>query len=105
MARSLGANRVEALTKVTLRLNIRPILTGAIMSWARAISEFGAIIILVYFPMVAPTLIYHRFTSFGLSASRPVAVLLVLVCLFVFMILRFVSGFGAIRSSSQGGVK
>ena len=92
VARSLGASRTQAFSKVALRLSIKPIITGAIMSWARAISEFGAIIILVYFPMVAPTLIYDRFTSFGLVDSRPIAVLLVLICLVVFITLRFVSG-------------
>ncbi len=97
VARSLGANRIQAFSKVSFRLSFRSIISGAIMSWARAISEFGAIIILVYFPMVAPTLIYDRFTSFGLMDSRPIAVLLVLVCLFIFITLRIFSGTGSVR--------
>lgn len=91
VARSLGATRVTTFTKVLLPLSYKNIVTGSIMCWARAISEFGAVIILVYFPMIAPTLIYDRFTSFGLQASSPIAVLLVIICLTAFIILRFIT--------------
>jgi len=97
-ARSLGATRTQAFSRVALRLSLKPIITGAIMSWARAISEFGAVIILVYFPMIAPTLIYDRFTSFGLADSRPIAVLLVLVCLVVFIVLRSIPESNSIKN-------
>jgi len=92
VARSLGASRWKAICKVTIPLASRHILVGAIMSWARAISEFGAVVIIAYYPMVAPTLIYERFLSEGLSTSRPVAVLLMLVSLLVFILLRTASG-------------
>jgi molybdate/tungstate transport system permease protein len=103
VARSLGATRVNTFTKVLLPLSYKNIVTGSIMCWARAISEFGAVIILVYFPMIAPTLIYDRFTSFGLDASSPIAVLLVMICLVVFIILRFLTGLKprALRSSNK----
>ena len=104
VARSLGANRIQAFSKVSFRLSVRSIITGGIMSWARAISEFGAVIILVYFPMVAPTLIYDRYTSFGLLDSRPIAVLLILVCLSVFIILRILTGTSSTRQFSKGGL-
>ena len=47
------------------------------MMWARSISEFGSIVILVYNPKVASVLIYDRFSSFGLSYSLPVAVIFI----------------------------
>lgn len=103
VARSLGANELQAFSKVSLPLATKSIITGAIMSWARAISEFGAVIIIVYFPMVAPTLIYDRFTSFGLVGSRPVAVLLILICLTVFIVLRFLMGIDSIKYLRTGG--
>jgi molybdate/tungstate transport system permease protein len=58
------------------------------MMWARGISEFGAVIMLAYHPMIAPTLIFERFESYGLAYSQPVAVLLVLISLFAFVGLR-----------------
>ena len=76
---------------VSLPLSWRALLSGAIMMWARAISEFGSIVIITYNPKVASILIYDRFTSYGLTYALPVAVLLVLICLFCFALLRGVS--------------
>jgi molybdate/tungstate transport system permease protein len=39
-------------------------------------------------PMVAPVMIYERFTAYGLKYSQPVAVWLILVCLVLFLLLR-----------------
>jgi molybdate/tungstate transport system permease protein len=61
------------------------------MMWARGISEFGAVLILTYHPMVAPILVWERFEQYGLDYSRPAAVLLILVCLIVFVALRAIS--------------
>jgi molybdate/tungstate transport system permease protein len=66
---------------------LESIMTGSVMCWARAVSEFGAVVILVYHPLIAPTLIYERFTDFGLQSARPIAVLLILVCLGIFFAL------------------
>jgi molybdate/tungstate transport system permease protein len=88
VARSLGASKLEVFFKVTFPLAFRSIMAGAIMSWARAISEFGAIVIIAYYPMVASVLIYDRFLSKGLLASRPVAILLLLICLLIFIALK-----------------
>ena len=66
-------------------------IVGMIMCCARAISEFGAVVIVAYHPMVAPVLIYERFEAYGLAYSQPVAVLLVLVCLILFLFLRIMT--------------
>jgi molybdate/tungstate transport system permease protein len=91
VARSLGAPLWKAFLFVTLPLSARHILIGAILTWARAISEFGAVVLIAYYPMIAPTLIYDRFLSYGLTASRPIAVLLILVTLSVFILVRVLS--------------
>lgn len=91
VSRSLGAGQFKSFMTISLPLASKNIFTGAVMAWARAISEFGAVIILVYYPMTAPTLIYDRFTSFGLEYSRPIAVVLILICITVFTLLRFLS--------------
>lgn len=91
-ARNLGASEARVFFTISLPLALRGILTGAILSWARAVSEFGSIMILAYFPKTAPVLIWDRFTSFGLSSALPVAVLLFLVCLAIFLLLESMSG-------------
>jgi len=88
VARTLGASPWQTFFMVTFPLAWRSILTGSIMMWARGISEFGAVIMLAYHPMIAPTLIFERFESYGLAYSQPVAVLLVLISLFAFVGLR-----------------
>jgi molybdate/tungstate transport system permease protein len=88
VAATEGASRWQAFRYVTLPLAWRGILAGAVLMWGRGISEFGAVIILAYHPKIAPTLIYERFAGFGLTAAQPVAVLLVLASLAVFLLLQ-----------------
>ncbi len=88
VSRTLGASPWQAFFKISLPLAWRSILAGSIMMWARGISEFGAVIILTYRPLIAPTLIFERFESYGLAYSQPVAVLLIIICLLVFVGLR-----------------
>ena len=56
--------------------------------WARAVSEFGAIVILTYNPKVASVLSYDRFNAYGLPAALPVAAVLVLLALVPLLVLR-----------------
>ncbi len=88
VARTLGASPWQAFWRVTLPLAWRSILSGMIMMWARGLSEFGAIVILAYHPMVAPVLIFERFEAYGLDYALPVAALMILISLMVFILLR-----------------
>ncbi|MBW1787684.1 MAG: ABC transporter permease [Deltaproteobacteria bacterium] len=91
VARTLGASPWQAFFRVSLPLAWRPILSGAIMMWARGISEFGAVVILTYHPMTAPILIWERFQAYGLKYAKPVAVILIVLCLVIFAVLRWVA--------------
>jgi len=91
VSRSLGASTAATFFRVTLPLGWRSMVVGMIMCTARAVSEFGAVVIVAYHPMVAPVMIYERFTAYGLKYSQPVAVWLILVCLFLFLLLRIFS--------------
>jgi molybdate/tungstate transport system permease protein len=92
VARTLGDTRWRALRRVTLPLAWRGLLAAAIVMWARAVSEFGAIIILVYHPRVASVLSYERFTAFGLREALPIAAVLVLLALIPLSLLRALRG-------------
>ncbi len=83
-----GASQWQAFWRITLPLAWRGVSGGAVMMWARGISEFGAVVILAYHPKIAPVLVYERFEGFGLEAAQPVALLLILVALVVFILLR-----------------
>jgi molybdate/tungstate transport system permease protein len=81
VARTLGDDAWRAFRRVTLPLSARGLTAAAVVMWARAVSEFGAIVILTYNPKVASVLSYDRFTSYGLSEALPVAAVLVLFAL------------------------
>ncbi len=89
-ARTLGLGPTRTFFRVSLPLVRNHLLAGALMMWARSLSEFGAIVILVYNPKVVSVLIYDRFTSHGLEAALPVAAILVVVSIIVFLCLRAV---------------
>ncbi|MCD6527945.1 MAG: ABC transporter permease [Desulfuromonas sp.] len=91
VSRSLGASMTTTFFLVTFPLAWRSILAGLIMASARAISEFGAVVIVAYHPMIAPVMIFERFESYGLKYSQPVAVWLIGLCLILFLVLRVVT--------------
>lgn len=88
VARTLGDPPWRAFRRVTLPLAGRGLLASAVVMWARAVSEFGAIVILTYNPKVASVLSYDRFTSFGLGEALPVAAALALLALVPLTLLR-----------------
>jgi molybdate/tungstate transport system permease protein len=87
-ARSLGASRAHAFWRVILPLAARGVATGAVLVYARAIAEFGAVVILAYYPVTAPVEIYNLFLRSGLTQSGAAAVLLLLVALATFLVFR-----------------
>ncbi|HOP40240.1 MAG TPA: ABC transporter permease [Geobacteraceae bacterium] len=91
VSRSLGASMWSTFIRITFPLAWRSVLVGLIMCCARSISEFGAVVVVAYHPMIAPVLIYERFEAYGLKYSQPVAVWLVLVCLSLFLALRILA--------------
>jgi molybdate/tungstate transport system permease protein len=86
VAETEGASRWQAFTHITLPLAWRGIAASALMMWGRGISEFGAIIILAYHPKIIPVLVYERFNGFGLEAAQPIAVVLILASLVIFVL-------------------
>lgn len=104
VARTLGDTKWRAWRRVTLPLARRGLLAGAVVSWARASSEFGAIVILAYHPRVASVLSYDRLTSYGLREALPVAAALVLVALVPLVLLRALSGgqVSGVRGAESG---
>jgi molybdate/tungstate transport system permease protein len=90
-ALNLGANQTKVFFTISLPLAWRSIITGFVMMFARGMSEFGAIVIIAYHPMVAPVLIYERFISFGLNYARPASVFFILVALMFLITLRLLS--------------
>jgi molybdate/tungstate transport system permease protein len=88
VARTLGDPRWRTFRRVTLPLSARGLVAAAVVMWARAVSEFGAIVILTYNPKTVSVLSYDRFTAFGLTEALPVAAVLALLALIPLTLLR-----------------
>ena len=91
IARTLGLTPWRTFLRITLPLARKSIMTGVTLTYARSISEFGAVVILVYYPMTAPVKIYELFLRFGFDQAASAAVLLLVVSLGLFLVLRALS--------------
>jgi len=90
-ALTLGASPARVFFTISLPLAWRSIVSGLILMFARGMSEFGAVIMVAYHPMITPVLIYERFGAFGLKYARPVSVLFIMISLAVFITLRILA--------------
>ena len=90
-ALNLGASPARVFFTISLPLAWRNIVSGLILMFARGMSEFGAVVIVAYHPMIAPVMIWERFGAFGLKYARPVAILFIIVSLVFFIALRMLS--------------
>jgi molybdate/tungstate transport system permease protein len=90
-ALTLGASPARVFCTISVPLAWRSILSGLVLMWARGLSEFGAVAVVAYHPIVTPVLIYERFGAFGLKFARPIAVLFIGVCLVFFIVVRLLA--------------
>jgi len=86
-SRSLGKGRLTTFRRVTLPLAWPGILAGITLAFARSIGEFGATIMLAYYPRTMPVQIWVSFTTLGLKNAFPVAVILVGVAVATLVVL------------------
>ena len=87
-ALTLGATQSRIFFTVSMPMAWRSIVSGFIMMFARGMSEFGAVVIIAYHPMIAPVLIYERFNAYGINYARPASIIFILVALFFFVFFR-----------------
>jgi len=112
-ARIHGANRWETFRRVTGPLAVRGMITGGVLAWARAVSEFGAVAVVAYSVKFfylpegkqvtaqhAPVFVYNTYLQGGLGESGAVAFLLLAVSAAIFLIVRYLTDDGV----ASGGV-
>lgn len=91
VARTLGATWWKTFTWIVLPLTSRHIVSSALVAWGRAIGEFAAVVMIAYFPMVVSSLIYQRFATGGITESRSVAFIMLVLCLCLFIGIRLIT--------------
>lgn len=103
-ARIHGAGPFDTFRRISLPLAARGVLTGGVLAWARAVSEFGAVAIVAYsisffYPPAgqvvrsahAPVFIYQEYLTGSLETSGAVAFLLLAVSVAIFLVVRSVA--------------
>jgi len=81
VARTLGASSLSAFLRITLPMSTRGILIGVILTWFRAMGEYGALRVIAEYPRTMPIMTYDLYIAYGQVESQPVGVLIVLLCL------------------------
>ena len=87
-ASNLGASPSRVFFDISLPLAGRGIISGCMLTWARAVSEFGAVMVLAYYPKTAPVLLMDVLVSEGLEKAVPITGLLLILGLLLLFILR-----------------
>lgn len=89
VSRTLGASPWATFFRISLPLASRAIFYGAILTWARAISEAGSLMVLAYQPFTISIYTFDVFIQYGLGEAQPIAVLLLIICFWTFLLLRW----------------
>lgn len=89
-ASNLGAPPARVFLDISLPLAGKGIASGCMLTWARAVSEFGAVVVLAYYPKTAPVLLSDVLIGEGLNAALPITGLLLLTGLMVLVGFRMV---------------
>ncbi len=104
-ARSLGAGPATAFLTVTFPLALRGIVAGLLLTWARAVSEIGGILILAYtvYPggiyngpvtSTISVLVYNLFQSGNLAGAAAVSSVFLLIAFALFLVVRVGERYG-----------
>jgi molybdate/tungstate transport system permease protein len=101
-SRSLGASPSATFLNIALPLASRGLVVGAALGWARAVSEFGVIVLFAPSPVTAPMLVHTEFLRAGAAESRPLAILLLATCVWFFVVLRFAEHLAPFRLARRG---
>lgn len=86
-SRSLGKSQTATFRDITLPLAWPGILAGITLAFGRAIGEFGATIMLAYYPRTMPVEIWVSYTTLGLDTAFPVAIILLGIAIITLLIL------------------
>jgi molybdate/tungstate transport system permease protein len=82
-ARSLGHDELATFRRVVLPLAWPGVLAGVTLTFARSMGEFGATMLVAYYPRTVPVQIWRAFVADGLASALPLAAVLLAVSLAV----------------------
>ncbi|WP_239639437.1 ABC transporter permease [Halobiforma nitratireducens] len=91
-ARTMGYGPIATVRRVSLPLARNAIAAGIVLTFVRAIGEFGATMMVAYNPRTMPTRIWVAFVSRGLEAVVPIVVALLVITILVVVAVQLLVG-------------
>jgi sulfate/thiosulfate transport system permease protein len=91
-AASLGASNLVTFRRIILPALLPAIVSGAALSFARSIGEFGSLILIAGKVQIASIVIYADIESGAPQSAAALSVVLMFVSLIVLVILRWIGG-------------
>ena len=70
IAATLGHRPLARFWRVSLRIAAPGIRAGALLTWLRALGEYGATVLLAYHPFTLPVFTYVRFSATGIPTTQ-----------------------------------
>jgi len=98
VAKTLGIGEITSFAIISIRMLLRPILKGFLLTWARSVSEVGAILIVAYyifpsFSKVTGVFIYSQWISEGLGPAAASSAILVLTGIVITAVFKIVESY------------
>lgn len=95
---SLGASQFQTFWKVILPPIIPAILTGTAQSFARAVGEFGSVVLIAanipFQDLIAPVLVFQRLEQADLPGATVIGLVLLLISLILLLVINLLQAWG-----------
>lgn len=90
ISHSLGRGKIFTFFRVLVPMAKFEIIKGFSLSFGRALSEFGAVMVVAYFPMTATVFIYEKLESMGIRVALPYALIMLIISGGIFTLLKLI---------------
>ena len=101
---TLGATRLQTLTRVVLPSLAPAMLTGAAMAFARAVGEYGSVIFIAgnlpYVSEIAPLLIIIRLEEFDYAGATALGTIMLLAAFAMLLVINLVQSWSRRRMAA-----
>jgi sulfate transport system permease protein len=95
---SLGATEFQTFWRVIFPPLIPPILTGIALGFARAVGEFGSVVLVAsnipYQDLIAPVLVFQRLEEYDYTGATVIGAVLLMVSLVLLLVINLLQQWG-----------
>ena len=101
---TLGATRLQVLSRVVLPSLLPSMLTGAAMAFARAVGEYGSVIFIAgnlpYVSEIAPLLIIIRLEEFDYGGATAIGTIMLIAAFAMLLVINLAQSWSRLRMAA-----